>query len=114
MHRFLWPLALRAVLIASFLTNTVLVPLQMASGGMEPATAAADVDMPCHEPAPAKDPGSNCTPATCDLAACLGSACLPAMARLVPHIETGPIVIAWRSVATTPAPREPPLRPPIA
>jgi hypothetical protein len=120
MRRTLPSLVLHGFMIASLLFSAVLVPAQMVRAALHvdgpPATTMAMDDMPCHDMvAPAQpDPCKDCQPATCDMAACLASACLPPMIRLVAMPSPGTVVIPWRSMDVPTERVDTLLRPPIA
>lgn len=111
-------LALHWLLIAALLVSAALVPAQIARAAMhgDSHPPVATEGMPCHEQAPPAqpDPCDGCSPATCDLAACLGTACLPAMARVMPLHTAVASAIPWHSSDVAIDLRERPLRPPIA
>src|SRR5688500_15628708 len=98
MRRTLPLLALQWILIASLLVSSALVPAQLAHAALHVDSAADMASMPCHDPAPAQlDPCEGCTPATCDLAACLGTACLPPMPRIGSMLAVRAEIVAWYS-----------------
>lgn len=105
-------------MIASLIFSAVLVPAQMVRAAVHEhgAPAMAMDGMPCHDMAPPSkpDPCEGCQPATCDMAACLASACLPPMIRLAAMPMPGAVVIPWRSVDVPTERVDTLLRPPIA
>ena len=110
--------AVHWMLIAALFASTVLVPAQMARAAFHAHAEVpmATADMPCHDPAPPAqdDPCEGCTQATCDMAACLGSACLPPMNRSGPLVARSAVIAAWHSSAIAIDRVDRPLRPPIA
>jgi hypothetical protein len=55
-----------------------------------------------------------CTPASCDLSACLGTACLPTLPRIVAAVPPGVLHVRWSAPAPPSRVLDRPLRPPIA
>jgi hypothetical protein len=111
--------AVNWILIAALLVGTAWVPAQMANAALHvhDEVPAAMAGMPCHDPAPPAqdDPCDGCTPATCDMAACLGAACVPPMTRPLPLLATaGLLPASWHSQAIPIDVVDRPLRPPIA
>ncbi|WP_157475323.1 hypothetical protein [Lysobacter sp. Root494] len=117
-------LTLHCLLMIAMVTATVAVPAQAASDTLE-ATAAAKMaaamaDMPCadmamsHGKAPHKAPCDCCNPVSCDLSACLGTACLPELPRVVATVPGVTLLIPWQAPASPSQVIDTPLRPPIA
>lgn len=115
-------LAVHWLVVIAMIATTVVAPAQAAGEVLQEQAAAqmaaAMADMPCDDEIPQaaehEMPCDCCTPATCDLSACLGTACLPEWPRFVAVIPPAAIPVAW----ATPAPPtrfvDTPLRPPIA
>lgn len=114
--------ALHWLVIITMVAATLVVPAQAADEAVREAAtarmAAAMADMPCGEAmeqAAAHDmPCDCCTPASCDLSACLGTACLLELPRVA---GTAPLHIAhepWNAPAPPMRLIDTPLRPPIA
>ena len=120
--RHLTRLALHWLVVISMITTTLVVPAQAATDTLQSAAAAqmaaAMADMPCEDKdataAAHEMPCDCCTPASCDLSACLGIACLPEVPRLVAGIPAGTIHVQWNAPAPPSRLVDTPLRPPIA
>jgi hypothetical protein len=114
-------LVLHWLVVISMITTTLVVPAQAATDALQAAaatqTSAAMADMPCGDkdaPAAAHDmPCDCCTPASCDLSACLGTACLPELPRLVASIPVRSIPVPWNAPVPFSRLIDTPLRPPI-
>ena len=118
-------LTLHCLLMIAMATATVAVPAEAARDLFEAAAAAkmADTmsDMPCADvmaksvgKASHKAPCDCCNPVTCDLAACLGTACLPELPRVVAAIPVTTPLVPWQAPASPSRVIDRPLRPPIA
>ena len=115
-------LALHWLVVISMITTTLVAPAQAATDALQEAAAsqmaAAMADMPCADmemPAATDDmPCDCCTPASCDLSACLGIACLPELPRQVAGIPQATIPTLWNAPALPTRLIDTPLRPPIA
>jgi len=118
-------LVLHYLLMISMITATLAVPAQTASDTIEAAAAAkmaaAMADMPCaddvampHGKASHDMPCDCCNPVSCDLSACLGTACLPELPRVVATVPHATSMIPWQAPASTSHVIDTPLRPPIA
>ena len=102
--------------------TTVTAPAQATGEALQEHTAAqlaaAMADMPCDEDDPQaaghEMPCDCCTPASCDLSACLGTACLPELPRFVAAIPPAAIPLPWATPAPATRLVDTPLRPPIA
>lgn len=120
--RRLTRLALHWLVVVSMITTTLVVPVQSASDTLQDATAAqmatAMAEMPCDDMDTAATahamPCDCCTPASCDLSACLGIACLPELPRLVAGVPAATIQVSWNAPAPPSRLIDTPLRPPIA
>ena len=120
--RRLTRLALHWLVVLSMIATTVVVPAQAADEVLQAAAASAMAaamdDMPCADEAPANTdhemPCDCCTPSNCGLSACLGTACLPELPRLVAAIPPTAMPVPWTMPAPTPARLDTLLRPPIA
>ncbi|WP_460728934.1 hypothetical protein [Lysobacter rhizosphaerae] len=120
--RHLARLALHWLLVISMITTALVVPAQAATDTLQSAAAArmaaAMADMPCDDMGAAKAahkmPCDCCTPASCDLSACMGTACLPELPRLVMGIPAAAIQVPWDAPAPPSRLIDTPLRPPIA
>jgi hypothetical protein len=122
--------ALHCLLMISMVTATLAVPAQAASDTIEAAAAAkmaaAMADMPCAEdmamsqgalhtmPTSHDMPCDCCNPVSCDLSACLGTACLPELPRVVATVPDATLLIPWQAPASPSHVIDTPLRPPIA
>lgn len=103
------------------ITVTLVVPAQAATDTLQAAAASrmaqAMADMPCGDmgtQASTHDmPCDCCTPASCDLAACLGIACLPEWPRQIAGIPASAIPVPWKVPAPPARLIDTPLRPPI-
>jgi hypothetical protein len=120
--RLLTRLALHWLVVISMITTTLVVPVQAATETLHSAAAAqmaaAMADMPCDHMDTSstthKVPCDCCTPASCDLSACLGTACLPELPRLVMGIPAATIPVPWNAPAPPARLIDTPLRPPSA
>jgi hypothetical protein len=120
--RHLSRLALHWLVVISMITTTLVVPAQAATDALQNAAAsqmaAAMADMPCDgmdTTATAHEmPCDCCTPASCDLSACMGTACLPDLPRLVMGVPAAMIQVPWNAPAPPSRLIDTPLRPPIA
>ena len=100
-------LALHWLVVISMITTTLVAPVQAATDTLQSAAAAqmaaAMADMPCDDmdgtATAHKMPCDCCTPASCDLSACLGTACLPELPRLVTGIPAATIPVPWNAPA---------------
>jgi hypothetical protein len=110
------------LVIISMVTTTLMAPGQAANAALHEAAAAqmaaAMADMPCGDmDAPAavhKMPCDCCTPAACDLSACLGTACLPELPRIAAAVPLHVIHAQWNAPVQPSRVIDTPLRPPIA
>ena len=119
--RSLSRLALHWLVIITMIATTLVAPMQAADEVLrEAATAqmAAMSDMPCDDE---MDRGAShglpcdcCTPASCDLSACLGTACLLELPRVAAAIPFHTIHATWNAPARPTRLIDTPLRPPIA
>lgn len=118
-------LTLHCFLMIAVVAATVAVPAQAASERIEAAAAAkmaaAMADMPCaddmaksHGSASHKAPCDCCNPVSCDLSACLGTACLAEPPRVVAAVPAITLVVPWQAPASPSHVTDTPLRPPIA
>lgn len=121
--RSLLRLALHWLVIISMVATTMVLPAQTATDALQAAEAsrmaAAMADMPCGDDMDASAmkhemPCDCCTPASCDLSACLGTACLPTLPRIAAAIPPGLVHAQWNAPAPPSAVLDTPLRPPIA
>ena len=104
------------------IAGTVVAPAQAAADVLqaqaETQTAGEMAAMPCGDDLPQaaehEMPCNCCTPATCDLSACLGTACLPELPRLVAAIPPPVMPLPWNDPAPPSLRSDTPLRPPIA
>jgi hypothetical protein len=108
-----------ALLAANLVTPARLMQAAVASLHAHEVVDVAAVDMPpCHAPAERppvpKSPCDNCTPATCELAGCLASACLPKHAPLLAQLPAQGALPSGDVLAPSSRIVAPPLRPPIA
>ena len=119
--RSLLRLSLHWLVIVTMIATTEVVPAQ-ATQALQAAEAsrmaAAMADMPCGEEmdtsAQHEMPCDCCTPASCDLSACLGTVCLPTVPRIVAAIPLDVVHARWDAPAPPSRAAETPLRPPIA
>ena len=118
-------LALHCLLTITMIAATVVVPAQAATDTIQAAAAAkmaaAMADMPCgddmamsHGKADHAMPCDCCNPVSCDLSACLGTACLPVLPRMVATVPATTPMIPWQAPAAPSRMIDTPLRPPIA
>ncbi|HEY0660056.1 MAG TPA: hypothetical protein VGD21_01840 [Lysobacter sp.] len=117
-------LALHWLVVVSMITTTLVVPAQAAIDTLQSAVAAqmaaAMADMPCDDMdmdtgATAHEmPCDCCASDSCDLSACLGTACLSELPRLVAGIPAATIQPPWNAPAPPSRLIDTPLRPPIA
>lgn len=119
--RSLSRMALHWLVIVALITTALVVPAQAAEEALrEAATAqvvAAMSDMPCGdemEMAPHHMPCDCCTPASCDLFACLGTACLLELPRVAAAVPLHMVHEPWDAPAWPTRLIDAPLRPPIA
>ena len=116
---------LHCFLMIAMVAATVAVPAQAASDTIEVAAAAkmaaAMAEMPCaedmaksHGSVSHKAPCDCCNPVSCDLSACLGTACLPELPRVVAAVPAITSVVPWQAPAAPSHVIDTPLRPPIA
>ncbi|WP_460761021.1 hypothetical protein [Lysobacter fragariae] len=120
--RLLTRVALHWLVIISMITTTLAAPVEAATDTLQSAAAAqmaaAMADMPCDDmgtTTTAHDmPCDCCTPASCDLSACLGTACLPQLPQMVMGIPAATIQVPWNAPAPPSRLIDTPLRPPIA
>lgn len=123
--RSLSRLALHWLLIITMIVTTLVAPAQAADEALREAataptapTAATMPDMPCGDEmdmaASHEMPCDCCTPASCDLSACLGTACLPELPRVAAAIPLHAIHAMWNAPARPTRLIDTPLRPPIA
>lgn len=120
--RWLTRITLHWLVVVSMITTTFAVPAQAATDALQAAAAsqmaAAMANMPCDDEhastTPHQKPCDCCTPASCDLSACLGTACLPELPRLVMGIPAAAIPVSWNAPAPESRLIDTPLRPPIA
>lgn len=120
--RSLLRLAVHWLVILTMIATAAMVPAQAATGALQAAEAArmagATADMPCggEMDAPAAQhemPCDCCAPASCDLSACLGTACLPALPRVAATIPLAVVHVRWNAPAPPSRVLDTPLRPPI-
>lgn len=117
-------LALHWLVIVSMIATTLVAPVQAATDTLQSAAvaqmAATMADMPCDDDdmdTAATEHGTPCdccSPASCDLSACLGTACLPELLRLVADIPAVTVRMPWNAPAPPFRPIDTPLRPPNA
>lgn len=115
-------LVLHWTVIITMIATTLVAPVQAADEALQEAAtaqmAAAMADMPCDEEMDADTsheiPCDCCTPASCDLSACLGTACLPELPRIAAIIPLDTVHIPWNAPARPTRLIDTPLRPPIA
>jgi hypothetical protein len=112
--------ALHWLLVICMITTSLAVPAQAAKEAIQTATAAqvaqAMAELPCDmdgKSATHEMPCDCCTPASCDLSACLGNACLPELPRLMAGIAPTAMPLAWAIPAPPSRLIDTPLRPPI-
>ena len=120
--RSLSRLALHWLVIIAMIATTLVAPMQAADEVLREAAtaqmAAAMSDMPCDDEmdraASHGLPCDCCTPASCDLSACLGTACLLELPRVAAAIPFHTIHVTWNAPARPTRLIDTPLRPPIA
>ena len=115
-------LAMHCVLIITMIATSLVAPAQAANEALNEAAtthmAAAMPDVPCGDEmemaASHEMPCDCCTPASCDLSACLGTACLLELPRVTAAIPLHTIHATWNAPARPTRLIDTPLRPPIA
>lgn len=119
--RALSRLALHWLVIITMVATTLVTPMQAADESLREAgarMAAAMSEMPCGdemEMAVSHEmPCDCCTPVSCDLSACLGTACLLELPRVAAAIPFQTTHAAWNAPARPTRLIDTPLRPPIA
>ncbi|GAB3344867.1 hypothetical protein [Lysobacter tyrosinilyticus] len=121
--RALLRLATHWLVIIAMIATTTMVPAQAASEALQIAAAArmaaTMADMPCGDDMNAsaakhERPCDCCTVVSCDLSACLGTACLPTLPRLAAAIPLDVVHAQWNAPAPPSRVLDTPLRPPIA
>ena len=120
--RSLSRLALHWLVIVALITTALVVPAQAAEEALREAataqTAATMSDMPCGgemEMATSHDmPCDCCTPTSCDLFACLGTACLLELPRVTAAAALHMVHAPWNAPARPTRLVDTTLRPPIA
>lgn len=114
--------ALHWLVIIMMIATTLVAPMQATGEVLQEAatarTAAAMADMPCGDEmgmaATHEMPCDCCTPASCDLSACLGTACLPELPRVAAAIPFHAFHATWNAPVRPTRLIDTPLRPPIA
>ena len=114
--------ALHWLVIITLIATSFAAPVQAMDSALHPAAAmpaaAAMADTPCGEgmrAADSRDPPCDCcTPASCDLSACLGTACLLEFPRLAAAIPLHMAPASWNVPGRPTQPIATPFRPPIA
>jgi hypothetical protein len=109
-------------LVITMIATTLVAPMQAADEALREAataqTAATMPDMPCDDQidmaASHEMPCNCCTPASCDLSVCLGTACLLELPRVAAAIPFHTIHATWNAPARPTRLIDTPLRPPIA
>ena len=99
--------------------QTIAYELQAAAATATMADAIASDQMPCDDmdmlaPADGAEPDDCCTPQSCDLSACLGTACLPQLPRIAAAPPLGAAPPSWLQSIHPIGVSDTPLRPPIA
>ena len=116
-------IALHLLLALALVLPGVAAPAQaiaslQAVAAASVATHATGDGMPCGDmPAPATDNQGlpdGCATHACSLAACIGTACLPELPRLVAEVAVASTPSLWRQPAHPHRLIDPILRPPIA
>lgn len=115
-------LVLHWTVIITMIATTLVAPVQAADEALQEAAtaqmAAAMADMPCDEEMDADTsheiPCDCCTPASCDLSACLSTACLPELPRVAATVPLHELHVSWNAPAPPTRLIDTPLRPPIA
>ncbi|KAF1720452.1 hypothetical protein CSC76_17100 [Pseudoxanthomonas mexicana] len=121
MRRRLVKTALHWFVIMLILTTSSLAPAQAiaeALAALETAQPAEPDAMPCEDMDMTDDEhSSSCdccaTSSSCDLSACLGTACLSALPRLVGAIPLQRVAVPPDAASPAAAPFDTPFRPPI-
>lgn len=119
--------ALYFLLAVSLVLPGIAAPAQAVAEAVAPATAASakDESVTHHDPCdgmgmPASDakhpplPEGGCAQHGCDLAACLGSACLPELPRIAAFVPPASAPLVLEQPLPPSRVVETPLRPPIA
>jgi hypothetical protein len=118
--RSLSRMALHWLVIVALITTALVVPAQAAEEAVREAATAqvtAVSDMPCGDEmgmAPHHMPCDCCTPASCDLFACLGTACLLELPRVAAAVPLHMVHEPWDAPARPTRLIDTPLRPPIS
>jgi len=119
-----WRLSHRVVLhlllVACLAIPGVAAPARAVAEAMAVAAATADApmqsDMPCEEMRSnraGESPCDCCDVRSCDLSACLGTACLPQLPRLVAHVPPAVAATPWHGPMLRTGMTGTPFRPPI-
>jgi hypothetical protein len=122
MPRSILRLFLHWTVIITMVATSLLAPVQALDDAMRGAAAAqaasAMAEMPCGDEMDADStqemPCDCCTPASCDLSACLGTACLMELHRVAAAIPLHMVHERWNAPARPARLVDTPLRPPIA
>lgn len=119
--RSLFRMALHWLVIIALITTALVVPAQAAEEALREAataqTAAAMSELPCGDEmqmAAHDMPCDCCTPTSCDLFACLGTACLLELPRVTAAVPLHLLHAPWNAPARPTRLIDTPLRPPIA
>lgn len=119
--RSLFRVTLHWLVIIALITTALVVPAQAAEEALREAataqTVAAMSEMPCGdemEMASHDMPCDCCTPASCDLFACLGTACLLEPPRVTAAVPLYMLHVPWNAPVRPTRPIDTLLRPPIA
>lgn len=122
MPRSFLRLFLHWTVIITMVATSLLAPVQAVDDAMREAAAAqmasAMAEMPCGDDMETDStqemPCDCCTPASCDLSACLGTACLMELHRVAAAVPLHMVHEPWNAPARPARLIDTPLRPPIA
>ena len=111
-------LAVHLLVMIAMITATLVVPAQAATDVLRAATATQMADAMAGDGMGMSGAHDEmacdcCRPVSCDLSACLGTACLPELPRLVMGIPAATLPVPWNASAPPSRLIDTPLRPPI-
>lgn len=115
-------LVAHCLLILLMVATTSYAPIQSVAEAIQASSIAQDASdatpMPCdtagHATAERGMSCDCCTPSSCDLAACMGTACLLELPRLVAAVRYAEVDPPQDTAAPPTRPLDTPLRPPVA
>lgn len=111
-------IALHLLLAVFLVVPGIIAPAQAVADLFHaPVAEASAMGTPCEDMAmPASDasPCDCCEPGACDLAACLGTGCLPELHGMVANVPPAAMQLPWWQPHLPSGVADTPLRPPIA